>query len=399
MSSYEYHQILQFLYFEGYADSYEEAEELVESLSDDEFQDLIEDDSWKERNFRPLSKTKKARVTGFLNSQMIKLKDYSNQADIAQDELKNPDYSKPPRVKIGTLLKKMKTGSKLMSNAQQARKRTTEREEGRNNIRKFKREDIEYILDTLISEGFAVDYDSAGCILEAMSDDEFEELNEIRAQKPWSAAKIRRFNKEQERQKRQLKRTPGSSLRPEDQKALKRITARLAGDEPEPQPEPQPESRGREPSPTRSASRTIKRSELSDIIKNQFDLVADYLFSEGYADSLDGAEVMAESISDNWVNEILDEEYKDLTPEKEERVKNRVGELVRDIQVQSGRMKDLKKKPFGKYRPKVKQEKEAILKSARKKQKLVQNASDALIRTSTSRSASIQKRIQDLKDQ
>lgn len=171
MSSYEYHQILQFLYFEGYADSYESAEELVESLSDEEFQDLIEDDSWRERNFRPLSKTKKARVTGFLNSQMIKLKDYSNQADIAQDELKNPDYSKPPRVKIGTLLKKMKTGSKLMSNAQQARKRTTEREEGRNNIRKFKREDIEYILDTLISEGFAVDYDSAGCILEAMSDE------------------------------------------------------------------------------------------------------------------------------------------------------------------------------------------------------------------------------------
>jgi len=271
MSSYEYHQILQFLYFEGYADSYAEAEELVESLSDEEFQDLIEDDSWKERNFRPLSKTKKARVTGFLNSQMIKLKDYSNQADIAQDELKNPDYSKPPRVKIGTLLKKMKTGSKLMSNAQQARKRTTEREEGRNNIRKFKREDIEYILDTLISEGFAVDYDSAGCILEAMSDE--------------------------------------------------------------------------------------------------------------------------------WANQILDEEYKDLTPEKEERVKNRVGELARDIQVQSGRMKDLKKKPFGKYRPKVKQEKEAILKSTRKKQKLVQNASDALIRTSTSRSASIQKRIQDLKDQ
>jgi hypothetical protein len=42
MSSYEYHQILQFLYFEGYADSYEEAEELVESLNDDEFEELNE---------------------------------------------------------------------------------------------------------------------------------------------------------------------------------------------------------------------------------------------------------------------------------------------------------------------------------------------------------------------
>lgn len=172
MSSYEYHQILQFLYFEGYADSYENAEYLFEQLSDEWVEEILgEDDSWKEKNFKPLSKDKKERVTGFLNRQMIKLKDYTNQADIAQDELKNPDYSKPPKVKIGTLLKKMKTGSKLMSNAQQARKRTTEREEGRNNIRKFKREDLEYILDTLISEGFAVDYDSAGCILEAMSDE------------------------------------------------------------------------------------------------------------------------------------------------------------------------------------------------------------------------------------
>jgi hypothetical protein len=259
------------------------------------------------------------------------------------------------------------------------------------------------ILQFLYFEGYADSYEEAEELVESLSDDEFEELNEIRAQKPWSETKIKRFNKEIERQKKQRKKTPHSSLRPADQEALGRM---LAGD-------PPPESRDRKPSPTRSASKQRSnitfddRSQASDqgntrrtrSLNAEFDLVADYLFSEGYADSIDGAEVMAENISDNWVNEILDEEYKDLTPEKEERVKNRVGELVRDIQVQSGRMKDLKKKPFGKYRPKVKQEKEAILKSARKKQKLVQNASDALIRTSTSRSASIQKRIQDLKDQ
>ena len=42
MSSYEYHQILQFLYFEGYVDSYESAECLLESLDDNEFEDLCE---------------------------------------------------------------------------------------------------------------------------------------------------------------------------------------------------------------------------------------------------------------------------------------------------------------------------------------------------------------------
>lgn len=95
----------------------------------------------------------------------------------------------------------------------------------------------------------------------------------------------------------------------------------------------------------------------------------------------------------------VDEEYKDLTPEKEERVKNRVGELARDLQVQGERMKELRKKPFGKYRPKVKKEKDAIVKSAKKKQTLAQNASDALIRTSVSREAKGRKRAEDLKQQ
>jgi len=54
MSSYEYNQLLKFLYFEGYADSYAEAEELLESMSDDEFEDLTErmrgDDGSEDRN-------------------------------------------------------------------------------------------------------------------------------------------------------------------------------------------------------------------------------------------------------------------------------------------------------------------------------------------------------------
>jgi len=90
------------------------------------------------------------------------------------------------------------------------------------------------------------------------------------------------------------------------------------------------------------------------------------------------------------------EEFKDLTPEKEERVMSRVGELARDLQVQGARMTQLRKKPFGKYRPKVKKEKEAIVKSAKKKQNLVQNASDALIRTGVSREAKLVKKIHDL---
>ena len=290
------------------------------------------------------------------------------------------------------------------------------------------------ILQFLYFEGYADSYESAEYLFEQLSDEEFEELNEARRKlahsfplKPSekrSAANIGRMNDGD------FSVPPGGSVRVRSSRKAK------------PEPEAEPE----EQKPRR------RRTDMRKVI------VAHYLFDEGYADTIESAELIAESISKQWANQILDEahliiekpyqiygpdphgpsdsesrplgkpyrnkkraktradrlddeiggyrhsvrkvdeEYKDLTPEKEEKVKNRVGELARDIQVQGERMKDLKKKPFGKYRPKVKQEKGAILKSARKKQKLVQNASDALIRTSTSRSASIQKRIQDLKD-
>jgi hypothetical protein len=91
------------------------------------------------------------------------------------------------------------------------------------------------------------------------------------------------------------------------------------------------------------------------------------------------------------------EAYKDLTPEKEKRVKEKVGELARNVQLKSARVKDLRKKPFAKFRPGVKSEIKANIKSAKKDAKLVRNASDALTRTSIDRSAKMQKKIEDLK--
>jgi hypothetical protein len=292
MSSYEYHQILQFLYFEGYADSYESAEHLVEQLTEEEYVELCE---------------RATRPTRFPKSR---------ERDIGHDDWKDSDPDNRDWNQRPPAAKKLRSRLNAVVGTQ-------------------KRQDIE-----------------TGVRKEAHS----FPLNKKERQ---SVENIGRMNR------------GDFSVSPDEKPT---------------------------PTRTRSASRPApktkkRKTDLSKVI------IAQYLYDEGFADTPESGSVMAESISEQWANQILDEEYKDLTPEKEERVKNRVGELARDIQVQSGRMKDLKKKPFGKYRPKVKQEKEAILKSARKKQKLVQNASDALIRTSTSRSASIQKRIQDLKDQ
>lgn len=93
----------------------------------------------------------------------------------------------------------------------------------------------------------------------------------------------------------------------------------------------------------------------------------------------------------------VSEEFKDLTPSKEKRVKERMGQLYRDVQLHSARMQELNKKPFGRFRPKIKNEKKDIISSAKNKRRLIQNASDAVIRTSTSRSARLQKRMEDLK--
>jgi hypothetical protein len=73
----------------------------------------------------------------------------------------------------------------------------------------------------------------------------------------------------------------------------------------------EPEAEPEEKKPTGKRRRT----DMSKVI------VAHYLFDEGYADSLDGAEVMAENISDNWIQSILSES--DIEPPKERLVTDR----------------------------------------------------------------------------
>jgi len=122
----------------------------------------------------------------------------------------------------------------------------------------------------------------------------------------------------------------------------------------------------------------------------------DYLLDEGFASDEKSAESIMGAMSETWIESIF-EEFKDLTPDKEKRVKNRVGELARDIQLSGARMKELNKKPLGKYRPKIKAEKQEIIKTAKRKHNLVKNATDALVRTSVGRQASISKKIYDTK--
>jgi hypothetical protein len=150
---------------------------------------------------------------------------------------------------------------------------------------------------------------------------------------------------------------------------------------------------GSEGAPTAKA---LKQSQTED---NLFDLVYDFLISEDL-DEQDVLDIMARVPIEEILEVIeLDEEYKDLTPEKEERVKGRVGELARDIQVSAAKVKELRKKPFAKHRPGIQKQAAEIIKNVKKKHQLVQNASDALIRTSVSREAKGRKKAEDIKQQ
>lgn len=93
------------------------------------------------------------------------------------------------------------------------------------------------------------------------------------------------------------------------------------------------------------------------------------------------------------------EEFVPLSPEKEQRVQNRVGELVRNLQVKGKRVQELRKKPFKRFRPKLRAEIISVANSGKKDANLARNATDALIRTSVDRDAARQKKMEDLKKQ
>ena len=165
------------------------------------------------------------------------------------------------------------------------------------------------ILEYLVAEGYADSYEEAEYIIEDMSDEEFELLNEARTQKPWSETKIKRFNKEIERQKKQRKRTPSSSLRPADQAALSRM---LAGD-----PPPEPISNEPSPSPSRSASikkpkkpeKPPRRLGVQNVQYNEFDpfdTILEHLVAEGYADTNESALAIMANMSDEWRQSIVE---------------------------------------------------------------------------------------------
>ena len=144
-----------------------------------------------------------------------------------------------------------------------------------------KKEEYEYneLLKFLYFEGYADSYKEAECILEDMSDEEFEELCE-------------------------KKLAHSFPLKPSEKRSVENIKRMNDGDF-----SVSPGGRSSTETRTKSASKptpktTKRKTDLSKVI------IAQYLYVEGYAETIESAEVMAENISETWVEEIINEAEK-----------------------------------------------------------------------------------------
>ena len=151
------------------------------------------------------------------------------------------------------------------------------------------------ILQFLYFEGYADSYESAEYLFEQLSDEEFEELNEARRKLAHSFP----LKPSEERSVKNIERMNRGDFSVPPEGSVRVRSSRK--NEPEAEPEEQKPRR--------------RRTDMSKVI------VAHYLFDEGYADSLNSAEVMAENISDNWVQSILSES--DIESPKERLVTDR----------------------------------------------------------------------------
>lgn len=140
MSSYEYHQILQFLYFEGYADSYENAEYLFEQLSDEEFEELNESRRKAAHSF-PLTKQELKYVASL-------------------ERMSRGDYSRSP---AGAPSTETRSARKTEPEEQKPRRRTTDMSKV-------------IVAHYLFDEGYAKTIESAELMVEGISAEWVEEI-------------------------------------------------------------------------------------------------------------------------------------------------------------------------------------------------------------------------------
>jgi hypothetical protein len=221
MTTYEYNQLLKFLYFEGYVDSYEEAEQLIESMNDDEFESLCEEvfeldeetEEEKRRNER------RARIAE-LQAQgrvMTSAKRTSQRANQRKQEQKAEKLEKLANAALDSTRGASKRSSRPMgseepkekSKAPKANRRlsstvkddrlSSKADEILRMMRSEESDLYDIILSHLLDEGYAETPEAAEVILENMSEEWVEGIVEELISEGWKPVNQQKINRQIER--------------------------------------------------------------------------------------------------------------------------------------------------------------------------------------------------------
>lgn len=167
------------------------------------------------------------------------------------------------------------------------------------------------LLKFLYFEGYADSYEEAENLIEEMSDEEFEEIFE-----GFKEANLEKMKRQEYRHTKRAVSQSGGSRGSSKNRASKMSSIRGAIERGE---DPRADgyggaraARGNPPEDHRAAfsknplnnpPRPVKKAGVQ---REEFESVVEYLFVEGYADTIENAEIMAECISEDWVNDIVE---------------------------------------------------------------------------------------------
>jgi hypothetical protein len=329
MSSNEYNQLLKFLYFEGYADSYAEAEELLESMSDEEFEEVFyeaKDNSYLETDMKKREENNKKAIEDMKKTDAHKSmtatvrKKFDEEVSEIEEEKKefptakverqigkhtskstsswsNKGGKSDPRKtdSYGTRSRKMSAVKSSVERGEDPRKDSVQGDQRKIFTKQFGQNVSAKTVDNEKSA-----YTPGGLRAHQTRAGGYRTLTrkeELEMQEAWhsgssgyrTTASGRRVMRDEPDEAEQLRQSDMIARDPKVQAerksaARKAVQARM------------------------KAKGTVPKKGG----KPMFESIVEYLFVEGYADTIEGAEEMAENISESWVNEII-EGYRDLS--------------------------------------------------------------------------------------
>jgi hypothetical protein len=321
MSSTEYNQLLKFLYFEGYAESYAEAEELLESMSDEEFENVFyeaKDNSYLETDMKKREENNKKAIEDMKKTAAHKdmvatvRKKFDEEVNEIEEEKKEFPTAKVER-QIGKHTSKSTSSWSNKGGKSDPRKTSSydTRSRKMSAVKSSVERGEDPRKDSVQGDQRKVFTKQFGANVNAKTVDNEKSAytpGGLRAHQTKAGGYRTLTRKEElEIQEAQYRTTAsGRKVRWDEDDATDDAVSDML--------QKRREAAAKKAAQARmKAKGTVPKKGGNEM----FESIVEYLFVEGFADTIENAELMAENISETWVNEIM-EAYVDLDTKKGE---------------------------------------------------------------------------------